>query len=111
MIAETYVGIRPAPGYPAQPDHTEKATVFDLLQAEAHTGMQLTESFAMNPPASVSGLYFGHPRAHYFGVGKIGRDQVEDYARRKDWDVATAERWLSPILAYDPAAAQRGQAA
>jgi len=111
MIAETYVGIRPAPGYPAQPDHTEKATVFDLLQAEAHTGMQLTESFAMNPPASVSGLYFGHPRSHYFGVGKIGRDQVEDYARRKDWDVATAERWLSPILAYDPAAAQRGQAA
>ena len=111
MIAEHYVGIRPAPGYPAQPDHTEKATVFDLLQAEAHTGMQLTESFAMNPPASVSGLYFGHPKAHYFGVGKIGRDQVEDYARRKGWDLADAERWLAPILAYDPAAAQRGQAA
>ena len=111
MIAETYVGIRPAPGYPAQPDHTEKATVFDLLQAEAHTGMQLTESFAMNPPASVSGLYFGHPRSHYFGVGKIGRDQVEDYARRKDWDATVAERWLSPILAYDPAAAQHGRAA
>jgi len=111
MIGEAYVGIRPAPGYPAQPDHTEKATVFDLLQAETHTGIQLTESFAMNPPASVSGLYFGHPRAHYFGVGKIGRDQVEDYARRKGWALATAERWLSPILAYDPLTLQRGKAA
>jgi 5-methyltetrahydrofolate--homocysteine methyltransferase len=111
MIAEKYAGIRPAPGYPAQPDHTEKATVFRLLEAEAHTGMALTESFAMSPPASVSGLYFGHPKAHYFGVGRIGRDQVADYARRKGWDLSTAERWLAPILAYDPAAAGRGEAA
>ncbi len=111
MIAEKYVGIRPAPGYPAQPDHTEKATLFKLLNAEGETGMALTESFAMNPPASVSGLYFAHPKAHYFGVGKIGRDQVADYARRKGWDLATAERWLSPILAYDPATNERGEAA
>ncbi|GAA0869405.1 methionine synthase [Brevundimonas basaltis] len=105
LIAEQYQGIRPAPGYPAQPDHTEKATLFRLLQAEKNAGMQLTESFAMTPPASVSGLYFGHPESHYFGVGKIDRDQVEDYARRKGWDVATAERWLGPILNYDPARA------
>ncbi|KQW83965.1 methionine synthase [Brevundimonas sp. Root1279] len=111
LIAEAYQGIRPAPGYPAQPDHTEKATLFKLLQAEANAGMQLTESFAMNPPASVSGLYFGHPESHYFGVGKIDRDQVEDYARRKGWDTATAERWLSPILNYDPAATPRSDAA
>ncbi len=111
MIAEKYVGIRPAPGYPAQPDHTEKATLFKLLDAEAETGMALTESFAMSPPASVSGLYFGHPRAHYFGVGKIGRDQVADYARRKGWRLAVAERWLSPILAYDPGLNERGEAA
>jgi 5-methyltetrahydrofolate--homocysteine methyltransferase len=104
LIAESYRGIRPAPGYPAQPDHTEKATIFRLLDAERATGMGLTESFAMTPPASVSGLYFAHPQAHYFGVGKIDRDQVQDYARRKGWDVATAERWLSPILNYDPAA-------
>jgi 5-methyltetrahydrofolate--homocysteine methyltransferase len=103
MIAERYQGIRPAPGYPAQPDHTEKATLFRLLEAEAATGMQLTESFAMTPPASVSGLYFSHPEAHYFGVGKVDRDQVADYARRKGWDLATAERWLSPILNYEPA--------
>ena len=103
LIGERYQGIRPAPGYPAQPDHTEKATLFRLLDAEAQTGMGLTESFAMTPPASVSGLYFSHPQAHYFGVGKIDRDQVEDYARRKGWDVAMAERWLSPILNYDPA--------
>jgi 5-methyltetrahydrofolate--homocysteine methyltransferase len=100
LLAEKYRGIRPAPGYPAQPDHTEKATLFRLLDAEAATGMALTESFAMNPPASVSGLYFGHPDAHYFGVGKIDKDQVEDYARRKGWDVETAERWLGPILNY-----------
>jgi 5-methyltetrahydrofolate--homocysteine methyltransferase len=104
LIAENYQGIRPAPGYPAQPDHTEKATLFNLLQAEANAGMALTESFAMTPPASVSGLYFGHPESHYFGVGKIDPDQVEDYARRKGWDVATAERWLSPILNYEPGA-------
>ncbi len=103
LIAEKYQGIRPAPGYPAQPDHTEKATLFRLLQAEQNAGMALTESFAMTPPASVSGLYFGHAESHYFGVGKIDRDQVEDYARRKGWDVATAERWLAPILNYDPA--------
>jgi 5-methyltetrahydrofolate--homocysteine methyltransferase len=102
MLAETYRGIRPAPGYPAQPDHTEKATLFRLLDAEGNTGVVLTESYAMTPPASVCGLYFAHPQAHYFGVGRIDRDQVEDYARRKGWDVATAERWLAPILSYDP---------
>ncbi len=102
LIAEKYRGIRPAPGYPAQPDHTEKRTIFDLLEARDRTGIDLTESMAMTPPSSVSGLYFAHPQAEYFGVGKIARDQVEDYARRKGWDVATAERWLSPILAYDP---------
>jgi 5-methyltetrahydrofolate--homocysteine methyltransferase len=102
MIEEKYQGIRPAPGYPAQPDHTEKATLFRLLDAEKATGLQLTESYAMFPTAAVSGLYFGHADSHYFGVGKIDRDQVEDYARRKGWDVATAERWLSPILSYTP---------
>ena len=111
LITEQYQGIRPAPGYPAQPDHTEKATLFRLLQAEANAGMALTESFAMTPPASVSGLYFGHSGSHYFGVGKIDRDQVEDYARRKGWDVATGERWLAPILNYDPYAAKRETAA
>ena len=111
LIAEQYQGIRPAPGYPAQPDHTEKATLFRLLDAENHAGMALTESYAMTPPASVSGLYFGHPGSHYFGVGKIDLDQVEDYARRKGWDVATAERWLAPILNYDPYAAKRETAA
>ena len=102
LIAEKYSGIRPAPGYPAQPDHTEKATLFRLLGAEAATGMALTESFAMTPASSVSGLYFAHPEAHYFGVGKIDRDQVEDYAGRKGWDLNIAERWLSPILNYTP---------
>ena len=111
LIAEQYQGIRPAPGYPAQPDHTEKATLFRLLQAEDNAGMALTESYAMTPPASVSGLYFGHPGSHYFGVGKIDLDQVEDYARRKGWDVATCERWLAPILNYDPYAAKRETAA
>lgn len=111
MIAETYQGIRPAPGYPAQPDHTEKGALFKLLDAEAATGLKLTESYAMTPGAAVSGLYFSHPKAHYFGVGKIDADQVEDYARRKGWDVATAERWLAPILNYDPAARTRGAAA
>jgi len=102
MIAEKYRGIRPAPGYPAQPDHTEKSTIFDLLEARERTGIDLTESMAMTPPSSVSGLYFAHPQAEYFGTGKIDRDQVEDYARRKGWDLATAEKWLAPILAYDP---------
>jgi 5-methyltetrahydrofolate--homocysteine methyltransferase len=104
LIAEQYRGIRPAPGYPAQPDHTEKATLFKLLDGEAATGLQLTESYAMYPTAAVSGLYFSHPESHYFGVGRIERDQVEDYARRKGWDVKTAERWLGPILNYEPAA-------
>jgi 5-methyltetrahydrofolate--homocysteine methyltransferase len=102
LIAETYRGIRPAAGYPAQPDHTEKATLFRLLEAEAAVGIELTESYAMTPPASVSGLYFAHPEAHYFGVGRIERDQAKDYARRKGWDLATAERWLAPILNYEP---------
>ena len=98
MIREEYQGIRPAPGYPACPDHTEKATLFALLDAEARVGMSLTESFAMLPPASVSGFYFWRPEAHYFGVGRIGRDQLEDYARRKGWSVDEAARWLAPNL-------------
>jgi len=102
LLSEGYRGIRPAPGYPAQPDHTEKATLFEFLRAPVATGIELTESFAMTPPSSVSGLYLAHPEAHYFGVGKIERDQVEDYARRKGWDLKTAERWLSPILNYQP---------
>jgi 5-methyltetrahydrofolate--homocysteine methyltransferase len=110
LIAERYQGIRPAPGYPAQPDHTEKLTLFRLLDAEANAGVALTEGLAMTPPASVSGLYFSHPQAHYFGVGRIERDQVEDYARRKGWDKATAERWLAPILNYDPTAAREAAA-
>ncbi|ODA69046.1 Methionine synthase [Methyloligella halotolerans] len=103
LIAEEYWGIRPAPGYPAQPDHTEKGTLFDLLKAEDEIGVTLTESYAMWPGAAVSGLYFSHPESRYFGVGKIGRDQIEDYAARKGWTVAEAERWLAPILNYDPA--------
>ena len=102
LIAEKYQGIRPAPGYPAQPDHTEKRTLFDLLDAEKATGIKLTESFAMSPGAAVSGLYFSHPESHYFGVGKIDRDQIEDYAARKGWDIETCEKWLAPILNYDP---------
>jgi 5-methyltetrahydrofolate--homocysteine methyltransferase len=104
LIAETYRGIRPAPGYPAQPDHTEKGTLFKLLDAEARAGIKLTESFAMWPGSSVSGFYFSHPESRYFGTGKIERDQVEDYAKRKGWSLAEAERWLSPILNYDPRA-------
>jgi len=102
LIAEKYRGIRPAPGYPSQPDHTEKATLFQLLGATAAAGIELTESFAMNPPSSVSGLYLANPAAHYFGVGKIERDQAADYARRKGWTLAEAERWLAPILNYEP---------
>ncbi len=102
LIAEKYQGIRPAPGYPAQPDHTEKQTLFDLLKAEDEAGIVLTESFAMMPGAAVSGLYFSHPESHYFGVGKIERDQVEDYAKRKGWSLRKAEKWLAPILNYDP---------
>ena len=104
LIAEKYRGIRPAPGYPAQPDHTEKETLFRLLDAEARAGIRLTESFAMWPGSSVSGLYFSNPESRYFGLGKIERDQVEDYARRKGWSVETAERWLAPVLNYDPQA-------
>jgi 5-methyltetrahydrofolate--homocysteine methyltransferase len=103
LIAERYAGIRPAPGYPAQPDHTEKRALFDLLAAEEATGIALTESYAMTPPAAVSGLYFSHPESHYFGVGKIERDQVADYARRKGWPLGKAEKWLAPILNYEPA--------
>ena len=103
IIAEEYRGIRPAPGYPMQPDHTEKATLFDLLQAERRVGVKLTESYAMWPGSSVSGLYLAHPEAHYFGVAKVERDQVEDYAARKGMSIADVERWLSPILNYDPA--------
>ncbi len=102
LIAEKYQGIRPAPGYPACPDHTEKRTLFDLLQAEANTGVELTESFAMWPAAAVSGLYFSHPESRYFGVGKIERDQVEDYAARKGWSIEECERWLAPNLNYNP---------
>src|SRR5882757_597125 len=111
IIAEKYRGIRPAPGYPAQPDHTEKATLFRLLDGERAIGVKLTESFAMWPGASVSGLYFSHPQSHYFGVGKIERDQVMDYARRKGWTVAEAERWLAPVLNYDAVAPARETAA
>ena len=100
LVHERYQGIRPAPGYPACPDHTEKAVLASLLDLEQTAGITLTESFAMWPGASVSGWYFWRPDARYFGVGRIGRDQVEDYARRKGWDVATAERWLSPVLGY-----------
>ena len=102
LVREEYRGIRPAPGYPAQPDHTEKATLFRLLDAEKRIGVTLTESYAMWPGSSVSGLYLAHPEAHYFGVAKVERDQVEDYAARKDLSIAEVERWLSPILNYDP---------
>jgi 5-methyltetrahydrofolate--homocysteine methyltransferase len=104
LILEQYSGIRPAPGYPAQPDHTEKATLFRLLDAERSAGVRLTESFAMWPGSSVAGLYFSHPDSFYFGVGKIERDQVADYAVRKGWSVQEAERWLAPVLNYIPAA-------
>ncbi len=102
LIRERYRGIRPAPGYPACPDHTEKRLLFDLLKVETRTGITLTESFAMLPAAAVSGWYFAHPEARYFAVGKIGRDQVEDYARRKNMDRGEIERWLSPNLNYEP---------
>jgi 5-methyltetrahydrofolate--homocysteine methyltransferase len=102
LIRESYRGIRPAPGYPACPEHTEKRKLFDLLHAEEHTQVVLTESFAMAPAASVSGWYFAHPQAKYFPLGKIGRDQVEDYAQRKGMSIEEAERWLAPNLGYDP---------
>jgi 5-methyltetrahydrofolate--homocysteine methyltransferase len=102
MIREKYRGIRPAPGYPACPDHTEKPTLFSLLDATAATGITLTESCAMSPASSVSGMYFNHPDSKYFAVGKIGRDQIEDYAARKGMSVADTERWLGPYLDYRP---------
>src|SRR5260370_19078882 len=111
LILEQYQGIRPAPGYPAQPDHTEKATLFALLDAKKNAGVKLTENYAMWPGSSVSGLYFSHPESFYFGVGKIERDQVEDYAARKGWSVAEAERWLAPVLNYIPAQDRRVEAA
>ncbi|WP_137388424.1 methionine synthase [Rhodoligotrophos defluvii] len=111
LITEPYRGIRPAPGYPAQPDHTEKATLFRLLDAEKATGVRLTESYAMWPASSVSGLYFAHPDSYYFGVAKVERDQVEDYAARKGMAVSDVERWLGPILNYIPGQADASAAA
>src|SRR5262249_52287693 len=106
-MAGEYPGIRPAPGSPAQPDHPEKGVLFRLLEAETAAGIKLTESFAMWPGASVSGLYFAHPDSHYFGVGKVERDQVEEYAARKGWTLEEAERWLSTVLNYDFKSARR----
>jgi 5-methyltetrahydrofolate--homocysteine methyltransferase len=102
LIREEYVGIRPAPGYPACPDHTEKATLWRMLDPERAAGIRLTESYAMFPTAAVSGFYFSHPEARYFGVGKIDRDQAVNYAQRKGMDIKEAERWLAPVLGYDP---------
>jgi len=100
LITEKYQGIRPAPGYPSQPDHTEKETLFNLLNVEKNTGIVLTENFAMWPGAAVSGMYFSHPESQYFGLGKINKDQVESYAERKGWDMEKAERWLGPNIDY-----------
>jgi 5-methyltetrahydrofolate--homocysteine methyltransferase len=111
LIREEYQGIRPAPGYPACPDHTEKALLWRLLDAERNASLHLTESFAMLPTAAVSGFYFSHPKAHYFGVGKIDRDQVASYAQRKGFTMNEAERWLAPILGYEPDAADAADAA
>ena len=111
LIREDYRGIRPAPGYPACPDHTEKATLWQMLAPEQRAGIRLTESFAMFPTAAVSGFYFSHPRAHYFGVGKIDRDQVASYAQRKGMELAEVERWLAPNLGYDPDAEDAANAA
>jgi hypothetical protein len=102
IIREKYRGIRPAPGYPACPDHTEKRTLFDILAAETATGINLTESFAMHPASSVSGFYFNHPESKYFAVGKLAKDQVEDYTLRKDQWIEVSERWLAPNLDYEP---------
>ena len=101
LVREKYRGIRPAPGYPACPDHTEKPELFKLLNATSLTGMTLTDSLAMMPAASVSGFYFAHPQSKYFGLGKIEKDQVEDYAKRKAMELKQVERWLSPNLNYD----------
>ncbi len=102
LVREEYRGIRPAPGYPACPDHTEKAKLWQLLDVERNAGMHLTESFAMTPTAAVSGWYLAHPRARYFAVGKIDREQVADYARRKGMSFDETQRWLGPILGYEP---------
>jgi 5-methyltetrahydrofolate--homocysteine methyltransferase len=102
LVAEKYRGIRPAPGYPACPDHTGKDTLFRLLGVPERVGVELTESRAMYPAASVSGWYFSHPRSAYFGVGKVGRDQVEDYAQRTKKSIAEVEEWLAPNLGYEP---------
>jgi 5-methyltetrahydrofolate--homocysteine methyltransferase len=102
LIDEKYRGIRPAAGYPACPDHTEKRILFDLLDVERTTGIRLTESFAMYPAAAVSGLYFAHPQSRYFSVDRITKDQVEAYALRKGMPIAEVERWLSPNLGYEP---------
>jgi len=101
LIAEKYRGIRPAPGYPACPEHSEKGPLFELLQAPLNAGITITESFAMLPTAAVSGFYFSHPQAKYFAVGKINKDQVESYAKRKGMTLEEAERWLAPVLNYD----------
>ena len=105
LIAEKYQGIRPAPGYPACPDHTEKPLLWKLLDVEKTTGITLTESYAMYPTAAVSGFYYSHPEARYFGVGMINKDQVTDYAHRKGVEIHQMERWLSPNLGYDPESA------
>jgi 5-methyltetrahydrofolate--homocysteine methyltransferase len=102
LVREEYKGVRPAPGYPACPDHTEKELLFKLIEATRNTDVKLTESFAMWPAAAVSGFYFAHPESQYFAVGNLGKDQVEDYARRKQMNLATLERWLSPNLGYEP---------
>ena len=102
LVGGKYRGIRPAPGYPAQPDHTEKPILFELLDAKKRVGIKLTERYSMSPASSVSGMYYANPESRYFAVGKIDRDQVEDYAGRKKLSVSDVERWLSPVLGYDP---------
>jgi 5-methyltetrahydrofolate--homocysteine methyltransferase len=111
LIREEYKGIRPAPGYPACPEHTEKRTLWRLLDVQNNAGITLTESCAMSPGAAVSGYYFSHPDSRYFGVGEIGRDQVRDYAKRKGWTLEEAEKWLSSNLGYDPEAGQSSNGA
>lgn len=101
LIREEYRGIRPAPGYPACPEHTEKGTLWELLNPDQRIGLQITDNYAMYPQAAVSGWYFAHPESNYFGVGKIGRDQVQDYAKRKGWSLQEAEKWLAPNLGYE----------
>ncbi|MBL8591755.1 MAG: methionine synthase, partial [Devosia sp.] len=108
LVGEPYQGIRPAPGYPAQPDHTEKTTLFHLLNAKQRIGVELTESYAMWPGSSVSGIYLSHPESFYFGVAKVERDQVEDYAKRKGMAIREVERWLGPILNYTPSSDKEG---